>query len=91
MKMFASIFVLLLSLAGLQAQTAPIGVWNTGEDNTLVEITKVGGSYVGKLISSNNSDAKIGSLLLKDIKSVGGDWKGQLYAPKRGTWYEATV
>ncbi len=91
MKIFASIFILLLSLAGMQAQTAPTGVWNTGEDNTLVEITKVGGSYVGKLISSDNPDAKIGNLLLKDLKSVGGEWKGQLYAPNRGAWYEATV
>lgn len=91
MKTIASIFVLLLSLAGLHAQTAPAGVWNTGQDNTLVEITNVEGRYIGKLISSDSPDAKIGNLLLKDLKSVGGVWKGQLYAPKRGAWYDATV
>ncbi|MDX1907206.1 MAG: DUF2147 domain-containing protein [Bacteroidia bacterium] len=91
MKTFASIFILLLSLAGLQAQTAPAGVWNTGQDNTLVEITNVEGRYVGKLISSDSPNAKIGNLLLKDLKPNGGAWKGQLYAPKRSAWYDATV
>ncbi len=91
MKYLASLFFLLLSVASLSAQTSPAGVWNTGSDNTKVEITEVDGSYVAQLISSDNADAKIGKQLMKGIKLDGKEWKGQIYAPKKGEWMDATL
>lgn len=92
MKIIASIFsFLLLTSLSLQAQKAPIGVWNTGSDNSQVEITEAEGNYVGTLIASDNPKAKIGKALLKDFKAVGKKWKCQLYAPKRGEWLDAKL
>ena len=92
MKMFASIlFSLFLSIISLHAQTAPTGVWNTGTDNTKIEIAEADGSYVGTLISSDNEKAKVGKQLLKDIELDGETWKGKLYAPKKGKWIDAVL
>lgn len=92
MKTIVSFFFsLLLSVGSLAAQSAPTGVWNTGNDNSKVEITEVDGNYVGTLISSDNTKAKIGKQLLKDLKPDGDAWKGKLFAPKKGKWLDATL
>jgi len=67
------------------------GVWNTGQENTKIEITEKSGVYSGKLVASDNAKAKIGALLIKDVKSVGGEWEGKMYSPKKGKWYNATL
>jgi len=91
MKIIASLFFLLVSITSLSAQTAPTGVWNTGSNNTKVEITEVEGSYIGKILSSDNTDAKIGKQLLKGISFDGKAWKGKIFAPKKGEWMDATL
>jgi uncharacterized protein (DUF2147 family) len=91
MKIITVIFALLLSVASLSAQMAPTGVWNTGTDNSQVEITEAEGHYVGTLIASDNAKAKIGKQLLKDLKPDGEAWKGKLFAPKKGQWFDATL
>lgn len=91
MKFIASLFCLLLSIASLSAQTTPKGVWNTGRDNTLVEVKEVNGSYIGTLISSDNPKASIGKVLLKDVKPAGKEWTGKMFAPKKGEWYDASL
>lgn len=92
MKVFVSVLcAFLLSIISLQAQKAPTGVWNTGSDNSQIEITEVDGSYVGTLISSDNAKAKIGKQLIKDLESDGKTWKGKLFAPKKGKWLDATI
>jgi len=91
MKFTLSLFILLLSAIGLHAQTTPLGIWNTGTDNALVEVKEVEGRYVGTLISSDNPEAKIGKVLLKDLKPAGKGWKGKMFAPKRGEWFDATL
>jgi uncharacterized protein (DUF2147 family) len=86
--------ILLIAIFGLIgssvfAQSDIRGTWNTGEQNTLVEIGQEGESYTGKVISSNNDKLKPGTLLIKDVKLKKNKWKGQLYAPKKGEWYKA--
>lgn len=62
-----------------------------GQDNTKIEIIKDNGIYGGRIISSDNPNAEIGNLILKDVKSVDGKWKGKLYAPKKKEWFDAVL
>ena len=67
------------------------GNWNTGEDNTVIEITESAGEIVGKIKSSDNTKATIGNVMLKDIKKNGTNWEGKIYAAKRQAWYDAVI
>ncbi len=67
------------------------GFWNMGEDNTIIEIKAENGTYVGRIASSDNAKAKIGGLILKDVKSVDGIWKGKLYSPRKNEWFDAVL
>ena len=71
------------------AQSDITGTWNTGEQNTHVKIEKENDVFIGKVISSDNPKAKTGSTLVKEVKLKKNKWVGQLYAPKRGEWYNA--
>ena len=90
MKIAFAFCILFLSLT-MHAQEALTGIWNMGEDNTKVEITKSNGIYEGRIASSDNANAKIGNLILKDVKLVNGKWKGKLYAPKKKEWFDAVL
>lgn len=68
-----------------------IGIWETGEDNTKIEICKVDGQILGRIKSSDNSKAKVGKVILKDLNKKGGKWKGRIFAAKRGEWYNVEI
>ena len=87
---FLITFCILFSALTINAQSIA-GVWNTGQDNTKIEITENNGVYSGKVISSDNDQVKIGKQFVKDVKSVGGKWKGKIYSPKKDNWYNATI
>ena len=84
-------FCILFSALTMNAQESIAGIWNMGKDNTKIEITEDNGVYGGKIVSSDNTNAKIGNQLLKDIKSVGGEWKGKMYSPKKNKWYNVVL
>tara|TARA_Y100000389_G_C17321482_1_gene443304 strand:- start:391 stop:741 length:351 start_codon:yes stop_codon:yes gene_type:complete len=67
------------------------GTWDTGEDNTVIEITKSAVITSGKIKSSDNPKATIGKVMLKDLKKSGSSWKGKIYAAKRQEWYDAVL
>ena len=90
MKVVFTSCILFLALA-MNAQESLTGIWNTGKDNTKIEITENNGVYSGKVISSDNGQVKIGKLFIKDVKSVGGEWKGKMYSPKKDNWYNAVL
>jgi len=87
---FLITFCILFSALTINAQSIA-GTWNTGQDNTKIEITENNGVYSGKVISSDNDQVKIGKQFVKDVKSVGGEWKGKIYSPKKDNWYNATL
>ncbi|MEM9833216.1 MAG: hypothetical protein AAF944_21460 [Bacteroidota bacterium] len=91
MKIILVLTCALLFRLSLNAQQPPVGIWNTGKDNTKIEIAEVDGVYKGEIVSSDNTKAKIGKLLLKEVKSVDGEWKGKLFAAKRGEWMDAVL
>lgn len=84
-------FCLLVSALTMNAQQSIAGIWNMGQDNTKIEITEDNGVYGGNIASSDNSKAKIGKQLLKDVKLVDGEWKGKLFAPKKSKWFDAVL
>lgn len=91
MKNTVITFILMLAVMGLKAQTKPVGIWNTGSDNTRVEIKELDGNLAGHILSSDNTSVEIGKQLLKDLQLAENGWKGKLYAPRRDEWYDATL
>jgi uncharacterized protein (DUF2147 family) len=94
MKNFRSIFfVSMLSLFSITAfsQTDISGKWNTGDQNTLVEIVQQNGVYIGKIISSDNPKVKQGKVILRNVKAKKAGWAGEIYAPRRSEWYDAEI
>jgi len=90
MKKLSILIVALFTTLSINAQTIT-GVWNTGEDNTKIEITEENGVYKGEILSSDNTKAKAGSPILKDVKFNNGKGNGKIYAAKRGEWYDAVL
>ncbi|MEM6806899.1 MAG: hypothetical protein AAF696_36195 [Bacteroidota bacterium] len=91
MKKISVLFCILFTALSMHAQQSIAGIWNTGKENTKIEITEVNGLYQGKIISSDNSAAKIGTILLKDIKPLRKGYKGKLFAAKKGEWMDAVL
>ena len=75
----------------VQAQSNIAGKWQTGRYNTIVETYEKDGLWFGKIISSDNPDAKIGNDVLRDFKKKDGKWFGQLYAAQRDRLLDATI
>lgn len=90
MKKILILIAISFTTISINAQSIA-GVWNLGEDNTKIEITENNGVFNGKIISSDNSKAKVGSQILKDVKFSNGEGKGKMYAAKKGKWYDATI
>lgn len=84
-------FCFLLSALSMSAQQSLTGIYNTGKDNTKIEMTEENGVYEGRIVSSDNANAKIGNQLIKDVKYVDGEWKGKMFAPKKKKWFDAVL
>ena len=92
MKKIRNVVVLIaISLISLNsfAQADIAGKWVVGKQNTVVKIEQNDGIYSGIIISSDNSKAEIGKLMVKDLREKNGKWKGKTYSPKRKEWYDA--
>jgi len=76
--------------ASMNAQSLA-GVWNTGEENTKIEITEDNDVITGKILSSDNAKAAVGNQILKNLKFSDGQWTGKIYAAKKEEWYDATL
>lgn len=69
----------------MYAQQSINGIWNTGQDNTKIEIN----STTGKIHSSDNEKATVGKLIVKDLNRVNNTYKGKLYLIRRKRWTDA--
>lgn len=88
-KIIALIFVM-VGTYSVHAQGSIAHVWNTGMDNTTIEIKLDGSTYEGKIVSSDKDMASPGKLIVKDVKKTKETYKGKLYAIKRNKWVDAT-
>ena len=91
MKILTSILFTIFIISSLSAQDFPKGIWLTGEENTKIETYEKEGAWYGKIVSSDNSKAKIGKDILIDFKEEDGQWKGKLFAAKRGKILDAVI
>lgn len=87
---FLLIFTI-LSSTYIVAQTPIDGVWNTGKDNTKINITEENSIWTGKTLSSDNENAKIGTVMLKDLEKKGKTWHGKLFFAKKNVWYNVKI
>ena len=90
MKKLLSVALTFCSLS-VFAQSELAGTWDTGDDNTLIEIAETEGQMTGIIKSSDNSKAQIGNVILKDLKKEDDHYSAKLYAAKRGKWYDAEI
>ena len=91
MKKFISLIFAFGIFISLSAQNTIEGTWNTGRDDTLIETYEKDGEWFGKVISSDNSKAKIGNDILRNITESDGEWKGKLFMAKRNRLVDAVV
>lgn len=61
---------------------AYIGNWKTNKDNTKIEIYQKDDALFGKIISSDNEKAKIGTNILQNFKYENEKWIGKVFAVK---------
>lgn len=85
------LFGLLCQSYFLNAQNDISGIWNTGEDETKIEIKRLESEWKGRVLSSNNSDFKPNTVVLRKLTKKGELWRGQIYAPKRNEWYNVEI
>lgn len=90
MKILLTCCILFAGLT-MHAQASLTGVWNMGQDNTKIEIKADNETHEGRILSSDNANAKPGTLILKDVKSVNEQWQGKLYSPKKKEWFDAVL
>ncbi|WKK65756.1 DUF2147 domain-containing protein [Lutimonas zeaxanthinifaciens] len=85
------LIVITLCSFSVFGQTQLNGTWNTGEDNTKIEISESESLITGTIKSSDNPKAQIGKVILRDLKEEGNNWKGKIFAAKKQKWYEAVI
>ncbi|MDX2130330.1 MAG: hypothetical protein SFU91_14945 [Chloroherpetonaceae bacterium] len=81
---------LLLTAFNRNDQISILGVWDTGKDNTKIEITEENGVFKGIVISSDHANQQVRTLL-KEVKLEGSEWKGLLFVPKQGEWFDVVI
>jgi hypothetical protein len=82
--------ILLLSTFSAMAQQSIIGRWNSGQENTVIEIKEIKGKVEGRIVSSDNTKAPIGRLILKGVFREEGYISGSLYSLRKGKWFDAS-
>lgn len=90
MKQLLVMLLIALAATTMTAQLPIEGAWNTGKENTIVVLKKIGDNFVGTVLSSDNGKMKIGKKLIRDLQYRKGEWQGELYAPKKDKWVDAT-
>ncbi len=83
--------ILLLCSFSAFSQSNLDGVWGTGEENTKIEILEVDGELTGLLKSTDNEQAKIGRVILRDLQQQGTKWTGQIWAARRQKWFDVEI
>jgi hypothetical protein len=86
------VFVALALLVSLNAfsQNEIVGNWDTGKENSIVEIYEDSGDLFGKIISSDRAEV-VGKINLRNLENKGDHWEGELYVFKRRSWYDVSI
>ena len=83
------LLALFISLTAL-SQNEIVGTWDTGRENSIVEIYEDNGELFGKIISSDRAEV-VGKINLKNLQNKGDHWEGKLFVFKRRSWYDVAI
>lgn len=89
MKQAILLSLLFLGSFTTQAQESMAGQWNTGRENTIIEMKQDGSEWLGTILSSENEKAEIGKLMVKELQKKGEGFEGKIYVIRRERWMEA--
>ncbi|MGB1552007.1 MAG: DUF2147 domain-containing protein [Schleiferiaceae bacterium] len=86
------VFVVIALFVGLSAfsQNEIVGKWNSGKENSIVEIYEDSGDLFGKIISSDRAEV-VGKINLRNLQREGDHWEGELFVFKRRSWYDVDI
>ena len=91
MKVLTTLFLLMFSIVYTSAQQSLEGLWKTGKEETIIEISFSNEQLIGKIKFSNNKEVDVGKIILKDLRSEENKWVGKIYAIKRKEWYNVEI
>jgi uncharacterized protein (DUF2147 family) len=91
MKVLKTLFLLMFSIVSTSAQQSLEGLWKTGKEETIIEISFSNEQLIGKIKSSNNEEAEMSKIIIKDLRSEINKWIGKIYAVKRKKWYDVEI
>jgi hypothetical protein len=74
-----------------QSQSPLQGKWDTGKENTIVEILEEEDELMGRIVSSGNEKVKIGTVMLKDLSKAKDTWTGKVYSLKKKEWFDVEI
>jgi uncharacterized protein (DUF2147 family) len=74
-----------------QSQSPLEGKWDTGKENTIVEILEEENELTGRIVSSGNEKVKIGTIMLKDLSKNEDTWTGKVYSLKKKEWFDVEI
>ena len=83
------LLALFISLTAL-SQNEIVGTWDTGRENSIVEIYEDNGELFGKIISSDRAEV-VGKINLKNLQNKGEHWEGERFVFKRRSWYDVAI
>lgn len=72
------------------SQNELVGTWDTGKENSIVEIYEDNGELFGKIISSDRAEV-VRKINLKNLQNKGDHWEGELFVFKRRSWYDVDI
>ena len=84
------LFCILICSTWTNAQTSITGNWDTGKENSIVEIHENSGELFGKIISCDRAEV-VGKINLRNLEKKGDHWEGELYVFKRRSWYDVSI
>ena len=91
MKVLTTLFLLMFSIVYTSVQQSLEGLWKTGKEETIIEISFSNEQLIGKIKFSNNKEVDVGKIILKVLRSEENKWVGKIYAIKRKEWYNVEI
>jgi hypothetical protein len=91
MKYALVLLILLCCVGTSSSQELLQGTWNTGQENTNIEILQENNDWIGKIVSSDNENVVVGKVILKELEKNGNAWSGKLFVLRRQKWVDVDL
>ena len=88
MKKVSYLFFLIFSFQSVHAQDQLTGNWQTGKNNTVIEIRTVDNELAGFIVSSANENVTPGTQIIRNLIKKEDGYVGELYAIRTNQWVD---